>query len=125
MKKYWYSWFSVVALVCLFFDVEWRLSRVKKGRNKKTRDISAAADTWKAASRHVTLMFFKFVMLPSVLFMLLWELSGRMWPDLVGSYLVLPSVIQSVILFSPFYFGGVYATYRHLCWREEHVSQFL
>ena len=113
MKKPWYIWLSVPAFAFLWGDTARRIWCIKN----KNLHKSSAMDIWIEALINMFKITICYLMFPTGLFILAIELAGN------HSYLLrgIVNCIAIVLL----YLLGVYATHKHILWREKYISYML
>ena len=119
MKKGpWYIWLSIPAFMLLpFFDTSRRvLSHERKNKISKLDKESV----WFKLTGHLLGTWLVFVMLPAFLL-------GHLFYQIAG-YFEAGSLLAGIfgnLLWAVLYFAGVYATYRHVLWREKNIPHLL
>jgi hypothetical protein len=116
-KKPWYIWLSIPAFMLLTWDTSKRI-HAPPFHNPFTlmRDSERFLLQIKS-SLNVIVLWACLVMLPMVSFILYDALLSNKYPQL--------SSMVGAVLFVSLYLLGVYATYKHVIWREKNISHLL
>jgi len=113
-KKPWYIWLSLPAFMLLFFDSGLR-SRHYEWKNKIS--VLDGKSVWFIFVGHALLMWLVFLGIPLTVL-------GRLTPWIERQTFPL-EIILGIAWWFALYFTGVYATYRHVQWRNKHMSHIL
>lgn len=111
--KPWYIWFSVLALFTLSGDTSRRI----KLSNKNFGDNF---DLWLKACGHILKLIVLYVFIP--LFMLS-TIADRLLRDVPSDSIIMDIAVSIILLIV--YFLGVYATYKHVNWRNKNIPHLL
>jgi len=109
----WYKWFSFLALAALLWDTSRRIK------------LSAPSfwdrfDLWNRAVFNIWKIFIIYIIIPIIVFSVL---VGYIFGD-VAEYSVLSQAVGILIVVFV-YLVGVYATHRHILWRERNIPHLL
>jgi len=116
-KKPWYIWLSVPALLVLSFTTAGYVSRYEKVHNIGI--FNSSSFYWKARGNSF-LLILVVIMLPLAFFMLIF-LAAEYYAGRGSFFAILVNGIMLIFL----YLSGVYATYRHVQWRERNIPHML
>jgi len=114
-RKPWYIWLSLPAFVLLILDTGRR--SVSYERKNKISVLDGKSVWFIFVGNAFALIFLLFIV-PSFLFTTLFRLNETYW-GIIGT------TGAEVIDFIRVYLCGVYATYRHVQWRDKHMPHIL